>query len=108
MDNFVVYILYSHSSGKTYTGMTSDLINRFQFHNSKSTKGFTLRYRPWKVIHVEFFESKALALLREKILKSRKSRESVKINILPNYLFALDSYALYSAWARWTGAFYTR
>ncbi|WP_255502125.1 GIY-YIG nuclease family protein [Algoriphagus sp. AK58] len=43
MENtFVVYILYSASSGKTYTGMTSDLITRFHFHNFKSTKGFRL------------------------------------------------------------------
>lgn len=65
--------------------MTTDLIARFQFHNSKSTKGFSLRYRPWTVIHVEFFESKADALLREKILKSGKSRDWVENNIIPNY-----------------------
>ncbi|WP_394801483.1 GIY-YIG nuclease family protein [Belliella filtrata] len=41
---FVVYILYSKSSGKTYTGMSTDLITRFKFHNEKSTKGFTTRY----------------------------------------------------------------
>jgi putative endonuclease len=75
MNEFVVYILYSPSSGKTYTGMTTDLITRFQFHNSKSTKSFTLRFRPWTVIHVEFFESKGNALLREKILKSGKGRD---------------------------------
>jgi putative endonuclease len=83
MDNFVVYILYSLSSGKTYTGMTADLIIRFQFHNSKSTKGFTLKFRPWTVIHVEFFGTKADALLREKILKSGKGRDWVKKNVLP-------------------------
>jgi putative endonuclease len=66
--------------------MTTDLIPRFQFHNSKSTKGFTLRYRPWTVIHVEFFERKTQALLREKILKSGKGREWVKNNLLPNYI----------------------
>ncbi len=66
--------------------MTTDLITRFQFLNSKSTKGFTLRYRPWTVIHVEFFEIKADSLLREKILKSGKGREWVKNNLLPNYI----------------------
>ncbi|WP_339753493.1 GIY-YIG nuclease family protein [Algoriphagus aquimarinus] len=58
MDEFVVYVLHSQASGKTYTGMTSNLITRFYFHNSKSTKGFTLKHRPWIVIHVEFFKSK--------------------------------------------------
>jgi len=94
MDNFVVYILYSLSSGKTYTGMTADLITRFQFHNSKSTKGFTLRFRPWTVIHFEFFGTKADALLREKILKSGKGRDWVKKNVLPYQLSTQDTYPL--------------
>ena len=85
MDTFVVYILYSTSSGRTYTGMTSDFITRFHFHNSKSTKGFTLRYRPWTVIHVEFFDLKKDALFREKELKSGKGREWLKQHILPFY-----------------------
>ncbi|TXE07631.1 GIY-YIG nuclease family protein [Algoriphagus aquimarinus] len=85
MDEFVVYILYSKSFGKTYTGMTSALITRFHFHNFKSTKGFTLKYRPWIVIHVEFFNSKTEALIREKELKSGKGRDWLRLNILPNY-----------------------
>ena len=85
MDEFVVYILYSKSSGKTYTGMTSDLITRYQFHNFKSTKGYTLKYRPWTVIHVEFFKTKKEALIRERELKSGKGRDWVKKNILPTY-----------------------
>ena len=85
MNEFVVYVLYSQSSGKTYTGMTSDLITRFYFHNSKSTKGYTIRYRPWIVIHVEFFVTKKEALTREKELKSGIGREWIKKNILPIY-----------------------
>ncbi|WP_106565729.1 GIY-YIG nuclease family protein [Cecembia rubra] len=38
---FCVYVLYSFSANKLYTGVTSDLITRFKFHNSKSTKGST-------------------------------------------------------------------
>jgi len=86
MGDFVVYILYSKSARKCYTGMTSDLITRFHFHNFKSTKGYTLKYRPWLVIHVEFFRVKTEALSREKELKSGIGREWVKKNILANYL----------------------
>ncbi len=85
MDSFVVYILFSPSSGKTYTGMTSDLITRFHFHNFKSTKGFTIRYRPWIVAHVEFFESKIEAMQREKELKTGTGRDWVKRTILPKF-----------------------
>ncbi|WP_291787572.1 GIY-YIG nuclease family protein [Cecembia sp.] len=48
-------MLYSFSANKLYTGMTSDLITRFKFHNSKSTKGFTLRYRPWNSFNLSFY-----------------------------------------------------
>ena len=85
MDEFVFYVLYSPASQKTYTGMTSDLISRFQFHNGKSSKGFTVKYRPWKVIHVEFFSNKLTPLKREKELKSGKGREWIKSQILPYY-----------------------
>ena len=85
MDEFVVYVLFSPSTGKTYTGMTFDLITRFQFHNRKSTKGYTIKYRPRIVIHVEFFLVKKDALKREKELKSGKGRDWIQKSILPNY-----------------------
>ncbi|GMQ32947.1 MAG: GIY-YIG nuclease family protein [Cytophagales bacterium] len=86
MDEFVVYILFSPSTGKTYTGMTSDLITRFHFHNQKSTKGFTKKFRPWIVVHVEFFQVKKEALNREQELKTGKGRDWIKNFILPSYL----------------------
>ena len=56
MEEFVVYILRSTSNpDKIYTGYTSDLINRIASHNVFAKKGYTQRYRPWKVIYVRFF-----------------------------------------------------
>jgi putative endonuclease len=40
-------------------------------------KGYTLRFRPWKLIHSENFTDKASALKREKELKSAKGREFI-------------------------------
>jgi putative endonuclease len=78
MDEFVVYILYSEKFGKNYTGFTSNLIARFNSHNLLETKGHTLKFRPWKVIHVEFFDSKAEALKREKYLKTGIGRDFIQ------------------------------
>jgi putative endonuclease len=78
---YVVYILFSEKSQKYYTGFTSDLISRFHSHNELSTKGWTIKYRPWKVIYVEFFASKTEALAREKYLKSGKGREYLQKEI---------------------------
>ena len=78
MDEFVVYILFSKDYNKTYVGFTSNLIERFKSHNFLSTKGYTIKFRPWKVIHVEFFTTKSEALTREKILKTGKGRDFIK------------------------------
>ncbi|MBK7214240.1 MAG: GIY-YIG nuclease family protein [Bacteroidales bacterium] len=72
---FCVYVLYSFRSGKIYIGFTSDLISRFHSHNQFSKKGWTIRYRPWHVIHCEFYEEKGEAMLREKDLKSGHGRQ---------------------------------
>ncbi len=72
---FTVYVLYSKKYNKIYIGYTSDINNRMLSHNSLATKGYTIKYRPWEIIHTEVFDSKAEALKREKQLKSAKGRE---------------------------------
>jgi putative endonuclease len=66
---FTVYVLYSSSSDQIYVGFTSDLANRLLSHNELATKGHTIKFRPWEVIHTEEFESKAEAMKREKEFK---------------------------------------
>jgi putative endonuclease len=78
MEEFVVYILYSERFNKNYTGFTSNLIERFKSHNHLAVKGYTLKFRPWKVIHLEFFTSKLEAMKREKYLKTGIGREFIK------------------------------
>ena len=79
---FTVYVLYSEKYNKLYIGFTSDLNSRFLSHNQLATKGFTVKYRPWKIIHTEEFESKQEAMLREKQLKQGKGREWIRNNFL--------------------------
>ncbi|MBD8016901.1 GIY-YIG nuclease family protein [Kaistella pullorum] len=81
MDEFVVYILYSTKYGRTYVGFTRDLISRFHSHNEFSKRGFTIKYRPWEVIHVEFFNTKGAAISREIWLKSGVGRDLIKQNV---------------------------
>ncbi|HET8809887.1 MAG TPA: GIY-YIG nuclease family protein [Flavobacteriaceae bacterium] len=82
MEEFVVYILYSKKYDKTYRGQTTNLIARFKDHNELGKKGWARKYRPWEVVHVEFFSSRSAALKREKFLKSGKGRQWVKEQIL--------------------------
>jgi putative endonuclease len=75
---FTVYVLYSPTFRKTYTGFTSSLAKRLESHNSFATKGYTLKYRPWIVLHTEEFAIKKDAIIRERELKAGKGREFIK------------------------------
>jgi putative endonuclease len=88
---YVVYILYSKKSNRNYTGYTTDLIQRFHSHNIFG-KDSTKLYRPWIVVHVEFFDTKAEALKRETYYKS--GRGSIKKNNLINDYLARWSHTL--------------
>ncbi|HVW12373.1 MAG TPA: GIY-YIG nuclease family protein [Mucilaginibacter sp.] len=74
---FTVYALYSQKFNKIYIGYSSDSANRIVSHNELGTNGYTLRYRPWIIVHTEEFETKTEALKREKQLKSAKGRQFI-------------------------------
>ena len=78
MNEYVVYCLWSLKFDKIYIGYSGNLIERIKSHNSLSTSGYTLRYRPWIVIHVEFFNNKREAMIREKYLKTSRGRAFVR------------------------------
>ena len=75
---FLIYILYSKKFDKTYVGFTSSLIERFYSHNFYAKKGFTTKFRPWEVLHIEVFETKSEAMAKEKWFKSGIGREAIK------------------------------
>lgn len=75
-----VYILKSKKDGSFYVGMTSDLNKRLEYHNAGKVKSTKAR-APWKIIHVEEFESRDEARKREKYFKSAAGRRYRK-NIL--------------------------
>ena len=72
---YVVYCLYSERFDKLYIGQTESLIQRFYSHNKLSNDSYTRSYRPWKVIYVEYYDSRVDALRREKQLKTGKGRD---------------------------------
>lgn len=75
---FIVNVLYSKKYDKIYIGYTSDLEQRILSHNKLATKGWTVRFRPWKLIHTEEFSCKSEALRREKQLKSSQRRAFIR------------------------------
>ena len=76
---FYVYILRSLKDHRYYYGFTADLQTRLQFHNEglvKSTKSRT----PLCLHYHEEFESKTMALKREKFFKSIDGYNWLKAN----------------------------
>jgi len=76
---FYVYILRSLKDQGFYYRFTSDLQTRLQFHNEglvKSTKSRT----PFYLHYHEEFESKTMALKREKFFKSIDGYNWLKAN----------------------------
>lgn len=81
---FTVYILYSDKHKKMYIGYTSNLEQRFLSHNGVANKGWTIKYRPWRIIYTEEYENKKAAMDREKFLKSGIGRDWIKRNQIVN------------------------
>jgi len=75
---FTVYVLFSPKFDKIYVGYTSDLKQRVLSHNDLANKGWTIKYRPWKLIYHEEYLTKTKAMFREKELKSHKGRDFIR------------------------------
>ncbi len=66
-----VYILQSLKDQNYYVGETHDVAQRLIFHNTGKQR--STKYRtPFKIILIEKFENRQLALVREKEIKSWK------------------------------------
>jgi len=74
--SYTVYVLLSLVAKKSYVGFTDNLKRRIKEHNAGITS-FTKRYKPWKVIYMEEFETQFEAREREKYLKSASGRRLV-------------------------------
>lgn len=75
-----VYVLYSEGFKRYYVGMTQNIENRLNQHNSgqvKSTKPFL----PWIMISHEDYPNRLEARKREKYLKSSAGRRWRKNNL---------------------------
>jgi len=77
-----VYVLHSPKFDKIYIGYTSDLEQRMLSHNELGKKGWTIKFRPWKLVHAEEFEKKSGAIKREKQLKSASGRRWIRTDLL--------------------------
>jgi putative endonuclease len=81
-NKFYTYVLYSSFYDKIYIGFSSNVNKRLDSHNSDINRGWTKKYKPWKLVHCEEFSTKREAMSREKELKSYQGREYIRNEIL--------------------------
>ena len=74
---YTVYILFSSTYKKHYTGFTSNIESRLLSHNCLG-KDWTAKYRPWRLIFTKEFDNKTAAVKFEKWLKSGVGRDFIK------------------------------
>ncbi len=74
---YKVYVLYSGKYNKIYIGYTGNLEERLLSHNELGKKGWTIKFRPWLLVHKEEFKTKTEALQREKELKTASGRRFI-------------------------------
>ncbi|NTU68426.1 MAG: GIY-YIG nuclease family protein [Chlorobiaceae bacterium] len=72
-----LYILESLKVCRYYIGISSNPHRRLEYHNTVE-RGFTSRYRPWRLLYVKEYPSKAEAHAAEAKVKGWKSRKMIE------------------------------
>jgi len=81
---YTVYVLYSARYDKIYIGYSGNLEERFKSHNELGKKGWTIKFRPWDIVHTEDYATKKEAMRRERELKSASGRRWIWEHIIKN------------------------
>ncbi|HQZ99040.1 MAG TPA: GIY-YIG nuclease family protein [Thermoflexales bacterium] len=86
--NFYVYITANWNNEVVYVGVTNNLHRRMYEHKNKLVDGFTKKYNVDKLVYFEHITDVAVAIAREKQIKSwRREKKDALINSLnPDWL----------------------
>ena len=71
-----VYILFSEKLNKYYVGSSHDPEQRLYYHNL-GEKGWTRTGVPWKLVFKREYESRKIAMERERYIKKQKDRKFI-------------------------------
>ncbi len=75
-----IYILARYLNGTLYIGVTSNLVRRIWQHCNAITKGFAAKYRTFRLVHFEQFDTMHEAITREK--QRKRWHRQWKINLI--------------------------
>ncbi|MBU1635432.1 GIY-YIG nuclease family protein [bacterium] len=75
--SYFTYILQSGLDQSFYIGYTANIKKRLEEHNNGESR-YTKRKIPWKLVHLETFNLKRDAIIREKELKKIRNTRYLK------------------------------
>jgi putative endonuclease len=84
---YKVYVLYSTSRNRLFTGMTTSLGEQMQIFNGDQEIEGMSEFKPWTLVHMELFNNEAEASMRESFLKSPQGQAYVRSDILSLFGF---------------------
>ncbi len=80
-----MYAIYNPVKDKIYIGHTQDLDQRIKRHNNllpNKSKSYTSKNKGiWVLVHLELFNTRKEAIIREKQLKSSRGRKFIREKI---------------------------
>ena len=76
---YYVYILTNIHHTVFYTGVTNNLVRRFNEHKMKVNKGFTKKYNVNKLVYYEQFDRIETAISREKQIKGYSRSKKIAL-----------------------------
>lgn len=76
---FCVYFLTNKPKGVIYIGVTSDLQKRIYEHKNSIKSGFVSKYKLYKLVKYEVFDSAEYAIQNEKKLKNLSRAKKIEI-----------------------------
>lgn len=79
MKHYCVYILTNKTNKVLYTGITNNLLRRVYEHRNKLVKGFTEKYKVYKLVYCESFNNPNEAIAAEKKIKGWLRRKKIAL-----------------------------
>ena len=77
--DYYIYILASKKHGTLYTGVTNDLKRRVAEHRDIKPSSFSGRYKTFKLVYYEIFDSPRSAIAREKQIKAGSRAAKIRL-----------------------------
>lgn len=78
-NSYYVYVLANRAHGTLYTGVTNSLNRHMGQHKEGVAQGFTSKYRTFRLVYYETFESIRNAIKREKQIKAGSRQKKIEL-----------------------------